>query len=60
MGPDALTLDPGQTQTVRVPISLGALAVTPGDIESFEPARVQPGAYRLVVGALHADFTITR
>jgi Fibronectin type III-like domain len=33
-------LDPGQTQTVRIPISLGALASTPGDIERASARRV--------------------
>jgi beta-glucosidase len=53
-------LAPGQTQTVSVPIALSALAITPGDIESFAPPSVQPGDYQLDVGAMHAPFTIRR
>jgi beta-glucosidase len=54
-----VNIDAGQTQQVRVPISLEALATTPGDIESYARPRVQPGDYRLVVDDnLRADFTI--
>jgi len=53
-------LGPGQTQTVRIPVSLDALASTPGDVESFGPPRVQPGEYQLDVGAMHVPFTIHR
>jgi beta-glucosidase len=55
-----VTLAPGQTQTVQVPISLSALATTPGDIESFAPPRVPAGAYQLDVGTMHVPFTIGR
>jgi beta-glucosidase len=55
-----VTLDPGQTKTVSVPISLSALATTPGDIESVAPPRVLPGNYQLDVGAMHVPFTIRR
>jgi beta-glucosidase len=58
VGFQRVTLGPGQTQTVRIPISLGALARTPGDIESFGPARVQSGDYQLDVGTMHVPFTI--
>jgi beta-glucosidase len=54
-----VTLAPGESQVVRVPIALKMLAVTPGDIESFAPPRVPPGAYTLTVNDMHADFTIT-
>jgi beta-glucosidase len=50
----------GQSLRVRIPIRLGALATTPGDIESFAPPRVRPGDYRLVVGEERAPFTIRR
>jgi beta-glucosidase len=53
-----VTLGPGQSRRVEIPISLNALAVTPGDIESFAPARVQPGDYVLDVGTMRAPFTI--
>ncbi len=53
-----VTLDPGQTKTVSIPISLGALATTPGDIESFAPPRIPSGDYQLDVGSMHVPFTI--
>src|SRR4051812_38119571 len=55
-----VTLNPGQTRTVAVPISLSALATTPGDIQSFGPPVVQPGDYALTVGTMTAPFTIHR
>src|SRR4051794_11417130 len=55
-----VTLDPGQTRTVAIPISLNALATTPGDIQSAAPPVVQPGDYQLAVGAMRAPFTIHR
>src|SRR3954451_11086606 len=55
-----VTLDPGQTRTVAIPISLSALATTPGDIQSAAPPVVQPGDYQLAVGAMRAPFTIHR
>jgi beta-glucosidase len=55
-----VTLAPGQTRTVAIPISLSALATTPGDIQSYAPPVVQPGDYQLTVGAMRAPFTIHR
>jgi hypothetical protein len=43
---------------VRIPVSLRMLARTPGDIQSFARPSVEPGAYQLTVGAMHAPFTI--
>jgi beta-glucosidase len=53
-------LDPGQSRTVHVPIALSALATTPGDIASAQPARVQPGDYLLEVGPMQAPLRIRR
>jgi beta-glucosidase len=55
-----VTLRAGQTRTVAIPISLSALATTPGDIQSFGPPGVQPGDYQLTVGTMTAPFTINR
>jgi len=57
-----VTLAPGQTRNVAIPISLSALATTPGDIQSFGPTVVQPGDYQLQLasGSLRAPFTIHR
>jgi beta-glucosidase len=54
-----VTLGPGESRFVKIPVSLAMLARTPGDIQSFSPPSVEPGAYRLDVGSMHADFTIT-
>jgi beta-glucosidase len=57
-----VTLAAGQSKVVRIPVALGALARTPGDIESFARPRVQPGDYVLHVGfsgGPSAPFTIT-
>jgi beta-glucosidase len=55
-----VTLDPGQSTTVHVPIALSALATTPGDIASAEPARVEPGEYQLDVGTMQTPLRIRR
>jgi hypothetical protein len=34
------------------------LAVTTGDIDARGPRAVEPGAYRVRVGSMSADFTI--
>jgi Fibronectin type III-like domain len=55
-------LNPGQSRNVAIPIALGALATTPGDIQSFGPPVVQPGDYvlQLATGSLRAAFRIHR
>jgi beta-glucosidase len=53
-----VTLDPGKSETVHVSFRVSELAVTPGDIESFSPPRVEPGSYQVQVGTLSAGFTI--
>jgi beta-glucosidase len=57
-----VTLAAGQSKVVRIPVALGALARTPGDIESSARPRVQAGDYVLHVGfsgGPSAPFTIT-
>jgi beta-glucosidase len=54
-----VTLGPGQSQTVRVSFPVSVLAVTPGDIDASQPPKVPPGAYRLQVGGMTANFTVT-
>ena len=53
-----VTLNPGQSQTVRVSFPATELAVTPGDIEATDSPQVEPGSYQVQVGTLSADFTI--
>jgi beta-glucosidase len=53
-----VTLDAGKSETVHVSFPVSVLAVTPGDIESFSPPRVEPGSYQVQVGTLSAAFTI--
>jgi beta-glucosidase len=57
-----VTLNPGQTRNVAIPIALSALATTPGDIQSTGRPVVQPGDYQLqlATGSLRAPFTIHR
>jgi hypothetical protein len=53
-----VTLDPGQSKTVRVSFPVSQLAVTPGDIEASGSPRVELGSYQVQVGSMSADFTI--
>jgi beta-glucosidase len=55
-----VSLDPGQSKTVRVSFTVAELAVTPGDIASAGPPRVEPGGYQVQVGTMSADFTVHR
>jgi beta-glucosidase len=55
-----VTLDPGQSTTVKVSFPVSVLAVTPGDIEADSPPAVELGSYQVQVGSLSSDFTITR
>ena len=40
-----VTLDPGQSKTVRVDFPVSTLAETSGDIDASGPPKVEPGAY---------------
>jgi beta-glucosidase len=53
-----VTLDPGQSKTVRVSFPVSVLAVTPGDIESDSPPAVELGSYQVQIASLSAGFTI--
>ncbi len=56
-----LTLDAGQSKTVRVSFPVSELAVTPGDIEGISSPQVELGPYQVQIGApaaLSADFTV--
>jgi beta-glucosidase len=53
-----VTLDAGQSRTVRVSFPVTQLAVTPGDIEATGRPQVQPGGYELQVGTMTAPFTV--
>jgi len=53
-----VTLDPGQSTTVKVSFPVSVLAVTPGDIEGASPPAVELGSYQAQVGSLSATFTI--
>jgi len=51
-------LDAGQSKAVHVTFSTRELAVTAGDINGDGRREVQPGAYKVQVEDLSADFTI--
>jgi beta-glucosidase len=56
-----VTLDPGQSKTVKVTFPVSELAVTPGDIDGTAIPQVEPGSYQVQIGtpaSLSADFTI--
>jgi beta-glucosidase len=53
-----VTLDPGQSQTVKVSFPASKLAVTPADINADGRPAVEPGAYQAVVDNLTAGFTL--
>jgi beta-glucosidase len=56
-----VTLNPGQSSTVKVSFPVSELAVTPGDIEATAPPEVETGGYQVQIGTpatLTADFTI--
>jgi beta-glucosidase len=58
-----VTLNPGQSETVKVSFPVSELAVTPGDIEGSSPPRVETGGYQVQIGTpatLTAGFTINR
>ncbi|HZD38943.1 MAG TPA: fibronectin type III-like domain-contianing protein [Actinomycetes bacterium] len=52
-----VTLDPGESQTVKVSFPASRLAVTPADINADGRPAVEPGAYQAVVDDLTAAFT---
>ena len=54
-----VSLDAGQSTSAHVSFPVSQLAVTPGDIEATARPRVEPGAYRVDVGALSAPFAVT-
>jgi beta-glucosidase len=56
-----VTLDPGQSKTVKVTFPVSELAVTPGDIDGTASPQVETGSYQVQIGtpaSLSADFTI--
>ena len=53
-----VTLNPGQTKTVRQQIPVSSLAVTPGDVNGAGPQRVAPGQYSLTADASTVSFTL--
>jgi beta-glucosidase len=56
-----VTLDPGQSKTVKISFPVSELAVTPGDINSAAEPEVETGAYQAQIGTpatLSADFTV--
>ena len=59
VGFSRVTLDPGQSRSVQVSFPASVLAVTPADIDASGPPAVEPGAYRVQVGGMSADFTVT-
>ncbi len=56
-----VTLNGGESKTVRVSFPVSELAVTPGDVESTGTPQVEPGAYQVQIGtpaSLSAGFTV--
>jgi beta-glucosidase len=53
-----VTLNPGQSQTVRVSFPVSSLAVTPGDLDATGRPSVETGGYQVQVGDMSAAFTI--
>jgi beta-glucosidase len=53
-----VSLDPGQSKTVKLSFPVSVLAVTPGDIDATARPQVEPGAYQVQVDAMSAAFTI--
>jgi len=54
-----VTLAAGASTVVTVTFPVSELAVTPGDIDGISAPRVEPGAYRVQVGSMTADFTVS-
>jgi beta-glucosidase len=55
-----VNLASGASQVVRVSFPVSVLAVTTGDIDGAGRREVEPGAYRVEVGNLTADFSVRR
>jgi beta-glucosidase len=53
-----VTLDAGQSRTVRMSFPVSVLAVTPGDVEATGRPAVESGSYQVQVESLSAPFTI--
>ncbi|HEX7311085.1 MAG TPA: glycoside hydrolase family 3 N-terminal domain-containing protein [Gaiellaceae bacterium] len=53
-----VTLDPGQSKTVRVSFPVSELAVTPADIDGTGRPAVEPGSYQVRVGSMTKDFSV--
>ena len=53
-----VTLGAGASQTVHVSFPVSELAVTPGDIDGTARPTVEPGAYRVQVGSMTAEFSV--
>src|SRR6266498_1741270 len=51
-------LGAGASQTVNVVFPVTELAVTPADIDGTGRPEVEPGAYRVQVGSMTADFSV--
>jgi beta-glucosidase len=53
-----VTLDPGQSETVRLSFPVSVLAVTPGDLDATGRPQVEPGAYQVQIDTDSVGFTI--
>jgi beta-glucosidase len=53
-----VTLAPGQSTTVHLSFPVSQLAVTPGDLDSTEQPRVEPGGYQVQVDTMSVPFTV--
>lgn len=55
---ERLTLRPGESRTVRLPVPIARLAVVPGDVLGDASAAVEPGEYTLSVGGRTARLVV--
>jgi beta-glucosidase len=53
-----VTLDPGQSKTVRMSFAVNTLAVTPGDLDATARPQVEPGLYQVQVDNMSVDLTV--
>lgn len=56
---ERVRLEPGETRAVRLVIPAQRLAIVPGDILGDAPMVAEPGIYRLTVGGLSGEVTVS-
>ncbi len=58
VGYERVSLAPGESKTVEIPVDLSALEVVPGDVPAIEAKVVESGTYQLSVGDLSTTLTV--